>query len=62
MSRTSYKDTSSTETDKPASFNALATGAIERFTNASVNCSNLALDNFLTKCFGPEAVALRMVS
>ena len=46
------------ETDNPASFNALATGAMERFTNASDNCSNLALVNFFTKCLGPEAVAV----
>ncbi|MNY19234.1 hypothetical protein D3C86_1526570 [compost metagenome] len=43
---------------KPASFNALATGAIERFTNASVNWSNFALVKVFTKCFGPVAVAV----
>ena len=46
------------ETDKPASFNALATGSIERFTKVSANCSNLALVKVCTKCFGPEAVAV----
>ena len=49
---------SMSEVDKPASFNACATGAIERFTKLSANCSNLERDNFLTKCFGPEAVAV----
>ena len=49
---------SMSDVDKPASFNAFATGSIERFTKSCANCSNLALVNVCTKCFGPDAVAV----
>ena len=46
------------EVDKPASFNAFATGSIERLTKSADNCSNLALVKVFTKCLGPVAVAV----
>ena len=46
------------EVDKPASSKAFLTGAIERFTSSSDSCSNFARVNVVTKCFGPEAVAV----
>src|SRR5690606_29358685 len=46
------------EVDNPASCNDFLQGSIERFTKLSDNCSNFALVNVCTKCFGPEAVAV----
>ena len=42
----------------PASFNAFLTGSIDLLTRSEHNCSNLDLVNVLTKCFGPESVAV----
>ena len=41
-----------------ASFNAFLTGSIDLLTNSSDNCSNLALVNVVTKCLGPDDVAV----
>ena len=41
-----------------ASFNAFLTGSIDLFTKVSDNCSNLALVKVVTRCFGPEDVAV----
>ena len=43
---------------KLASFKAFLTGSIERFTKESDNCSNFALVKVVTRCFGPEDVAV----
>ena len=58
-SRSSYKNTSSiSEVESLASSKAFFTGANERFTNLSDNCSNLALVKVSYKMFGPEGVAV----
>src|SRR5690554_2590295 len=44
--------------DNPASCNDFLQGSIERLTKLSDNCSNFALVNVCTKCFGPDAVAV----
>ena len=44
--------------ESPAAFKAVWQGSIVRFTKSAINCSNLALVNVLTKCLGPEAVAV----
>ena len=41
-----------------AFFKAVWHGSIVLFTKSSINCSNLALLKVLTKCLGPEAVAV----
>ena len=38
----------------PASSKAVRQGTIVLLTNSSTNDSNFALDNFITKCFGPD--------
>ena len=42
----------------PASFKALWHGLIVFWISLSESCSNCALVNVLTRCFGPEAVAV----
>ena len=42
----------------PASFIAFLQGVIVAWINLSANCSNCALVKVLTKCFGPDAVAV----
>ena len=43
---------------RDASFNAFFTGSIDLLTSSELNCSNFALVNVLTRCFGPESVAV----
>ena len=43
---------------KPASLRAFLTGSIDLFTKSSDNCSNLALVRVVTKCLGPDDVAV----
>ena len=43
---------------KPASFIAFCTGIAVLSTRSCVNSSNLALVRFISKCFGPSAVAV----
>ena len=43
---------------KDASFKAFFTGSIDLLTKSELNCSNFALVNVLTRCFGPESVAV----
>ena len=44
--------------DKLASFRAFLTGDMERFTRSSANCSKFDRDKVVTKCLGPESVAV----
>ena len=46
------------EVDKPASSKAFFTGLMERRTNSFDNCSNFERVKVVTKCLGPEAVAV----
>ena len=41
-----------------ASFRAFFTGSIDLLTNSSESCSNFALVNVVTKCLGPDEVAV----
>ena len=43
---------------RPASFNAFCTGMVVLSTRSCVNSSNLARVKFISKCFGPSAVAV----
>ena len=43
---------------KLASFRAFLTGSIDLFTKLSDNFSNLALVRVVTKCLGPDDVAV----
>ena len=45
------------ETDKPASFNALSNGILVLATKSCVNSSNLALLKSASKCNGPDSPA-----
>ena len=46
------------EAVRPASDNALLTGSAVLSTKSCVNSSNFALVRFMSKCFGPSAVAV----
>ena len=46
---------SMSETDTPASFNAVLTGSNVALIKGSTNCSNLARVIFRVKCLGPDA-------
>ena len=44
--------------ESPAAFKAVWQGSIVRFTKSAINCSNFAFVKVLTKCLGPEGVAV----
>ena len=44
--------------ESPASSNAFLTGVMERLTKSSANFSKLARVKLVTKCLGPESVAV----